>query len=152
MYESITPLLNPRSIAVIGASRKRRTVGGEIFHNLLRCGFNGPVYPVNPTAEVVQSVQAYPSILETPGPVDLAVMVIPAKVAKKLLLQCAEKGVKAVIVVSAGFKEIGGDGPEREAELVPICRDNDMRLLGPNCLGVLNTDPEARPNATSCCT
>ncbi len=148
MYESIAPLLNPRSIAVIGASRQRRTVGGEIFHNLLGCGFNGPVYPVNPTAEVVQSVKAYPSILETPGPVDLAVMVIPAKVAKKLLLECAEKGVKAVIVVSAGFKEIGGDGVEREAELVQICKDNGMRLLGPNCLGVINTDPEVNLNAT----
>ena len=148
MPETIARLLKPRSVAVIGASRQRRTVGGEIFHNLLRCGFNGPVYPVNPTAEVVQSVKAYPSILETPGPVDLAVMVIPARLAKKLLLECADKGVKAVIVISAGFKEIGGEGLAREAELVEICKEHGMRLLGPNCLGVLNTDPEVNLNAT----
>ncbi len=148
MPETIAKLLRPRSVAVIGASRQRRTVGGEIFRNLLRCGFNGPVYPINPTAEVVQSVKAYPSILETPGPVDLAVMVIPAHLAKKLLLQCAEKGVKSVIVISAGFKEIGGEGTAREAELVQICKEHGMRLLGPNCLGVINTDPEVNLNAT----
>ena len=148
MPETIAHLLKPRSVAVIGASRARRTVGGEIFHNLLRCGFHGPVYPVNPTAEVVQSVKAYPSILETPGHVDLAVMVVPARIAKKLLLECAQKGVKAVIVISAGFKEIGGEGAEREAELVQICKEHGMRLLGPNCLGVLNTDPEINLNAT----
>ena len=148
MPQTIAPLLSPRSIAVIGASRKRRTVGGEIFYNLLRCGFNGPVYPVNPTASVVQSVAAYASILDTPGPVDLAVLVLPARLAAGILEQCVDKGVKAAIVISAGFKEIGGDGVAREAELVRICKEGGIRLLGPNCLGVINTDPAINLNAT----
>jgi len=148
MSESIDALLKPRSIAVIGASRKRRTVGGEMFYNLIRHGFNGAVYPVNPTAEVIQSVRAYPNILEVPGHVDLAIMVLPAPLALPTLKQCAEKGVRAAIVISAGFKEIGGVGLEREADLVRFAKEKGIRLLGPNCLGVMNTDPEVSLNAT----
>jgi len=148
MSESIKPLLQPRSIAVIGASRKRRTVGGEMFYNLLRHSFNGPVYPVNPTSQVIQSVRAYPSVEDTPEDVDLAICVVPAPLAKATLEQCARRGVKAAVIISAGFKEIGGDGIEREAELLRVAKDNGIRLLGPNCLGVMNTDPEVRLNAT----
>ena len=148
MPQSIEPLLRPRSVAVIGASRKRLTVGGEIFHNLLSHGFNGPVYPVNPTADVVHSVHAYPSIADIPGEVDLAVLVVPAKHAVATVEQCAHKGVKAAIVISAGFKEIGGEGTEREDELVRLSRAHGIRLLGPNCLGVMNSAPGISLNAT----
>ena len=148
MPQSIKPLLQPRSVAVIGASRKRKTVGGELFHNLLSERFEGPVYPVNPTAKVVQSVKAYPSISEVPDEVDLAVIAVPSHRVVSTLEECARKGVKAAIVISAGFREVGGDGENLEAELVRIGRENGIRLLGPNCLGVMSSDPKVRLNAT----
>jgi acetyltransferase len=148
MPQSIKPLLAPRSVAVIGASRRRGTVGGELFYNLIRHGFNGPVFPVNPTAKVIQSVKAYASVSEIPDPVDLALLVVPAKAAADVLRQCGEKGVTAAVIISAGFKEVGGEGIQRETELLAIGRQYGMRLLGPNCLGALNTDPDVQLNAT----
>lgn len=140
--------LAPRSVAVIGASRRRGTIGGETFHNLLAVGFEGPVYPVNPKAEVVQSVAAYPSILETPGPVDLAVVVVPASGVIEVARECGRKGVRSLVVISAGFGETGDEGVARQQELVRACRDSGMRLIGPNCMGILNTAPEVRLDAT----
>src|SRR4029450_9440210 len=99
--------LAQRWVAVIAASRRRGTVAGELFHNLLAAGFNGPVYPVNPKAPVVQSVPAYPSILEVPGPVDLAVLVVPAPLVVQAARECAAKGVRGIVVISAGFAEAG---------------------------------------------
>jgi acetyl coenzyme A synthetase (ADP forming)-like protein len=148
MTATITPLLKPRSVAVIGASRKRGTVGGELFYNLIRCGFAGAVFPVNPTSDVIQSVKAYRAIEEVPDPVDLALLVVPSRAAAPVLRACGEKGVRAAVIISAGFKEIGGEGVAREQELVAIGREHGMRLLGPNCLGVLNTDPAISLNAT----
>jgi acetate---CoA ligase (ADP-forming) len=138
----------PRSVAVVGASRHRGTIGGEVFHNLLRDGFEGPVYPVNPAAAVVQSVPAYRTIRDVPGPVDLAVVTVPAAQVAAVAAQCAEKGVRALVVISAGFGEAGDEGRARQAELVRICRSSGMRLIGPNCMGLLNTDPAVRLNAT----
>jgi acetate---CoA ligase (ADP-forming) len=140
--------LAPRSVAVVGASRRRGTVAGELFHNLLTAGFNGPVYPVNPNTPVVQSVLAYPSVGEVPGPVDLAVLVVPAPGVVRAARECAAKGVRALVVISAGFAETGPEGAERQAQLLRVCRDAGMRLIGPNCLGVLNTDPEVSLDAT----
>ncbi|MGH2819073.1 MAG: GNAT family N-acetyltransferase [Actinomycetota bacterium] len=140
--------LSPRSVAVIGASRTRGTIGGEVFHNLLDASFNGPVYPVNPKAEVVQSVAAYPSVTEIPGPVDLGVIVVPAEGVLEVAGDCARKGVKTLVVISAGFSEIGEDGIVRQRRLLEICRDSGMRLIGPNCMGILNTAGEVRLNAT----
>jgi acetyl coenzyme A synthetase (ADP forming)-like protein len=145
---SLRPLLEPRSVAVIGASRRRGTVGGELFANLIASGFNGPVFPVNPTCDVVQSVRAYRTILDVPDPVDLAVLVVPAKDAVAVLADCARKGVAAAIVVSAGFREVGGEGVEREEALLALARAHGIRLLGPNCLGVMSSDPAVRLNAT----
>ena len=105
---AVRGLLYPASVAVVGASRRRGTIGGELFHNLLSGGFTGPVYPVNPNADVVQSVAAYRSIGDIPGPVDLAVLVVPAASAVDVARACAEKGVKTIVVVSPGFAEIGG--------------------------------------------
>ena len=145
---AVRALLHPSSVAVIGASRRRGTVGGELFHNLLAGGFTGPVYPVNPAADVVQSVAAYRSVLAIPGPVDLAVIVAPAASAVDTVRACARKGVKSVIVVSPGFAETGPEGLARQRELVAACRGAGMRLVGPNCMGVINLEPDIRLNAT----
>jgi acetyl coenzyme A synthetase (ADP forming)-like protein len=139
---------NPRAVAVIGASRQRGTIGGEIFHNLLSFGFNGPVYPVNPTAAVVQSVPAYANVEAIPGPVDLAIIVVPADRVIEVAAGCGRKGVKALVVISMGFSETGSDGQGQQAELVRVCREAGMRLIGPNCMGIINTDPDVRLDAT----
>src|SRR6266508_578784 len=141
-------VLAPRSVAVIGASRRRGTVGGELFHNLLAAGFAGPVYPVNPKATSVQSVAAYPTVDEVPGPVDLAVLAVPAAAVVPVARACAAKGVGALVVLSAGFAESGPEGVERQRDLLAVCRQAGMRLVGPNCLGVINTNPAVRLDAT----
>src|SRR5687768_11612948 len=119
---TLEPLLSPRSVAVIGASRRRDSIGGAILHNLIEQGFQGPVYPVNPKATHVQSVPAYPSIAAVPGPVDLAILVIPAAGVVEAATACGEKGVKALITISAGFKETGEEGLKREAALLEVIR------------------------------
>src|SRR6266508_1361757 len=141
-------VLAPRSVAVIGASRRRGTVGGELFHNLRAAGFTGPVYPVNSGATVVQSVSAYPSIRKVPGPVDLAVLAVPAAAVVPVARACAAKGVGALVVLPAGFAESGPEGVERQRDLLAVCRQAGMRLVGPNCLGVINTNPAVRLDAT----
>jgi acetyl coenzyme A synthetase (ADP forming)-like protein len=140
--------LAPRSVAVIGASRSRGTIGGEVFHNLLVTGFDGPAYPVNPGAEVVQSVVAYPTVEDIPGPVDLAVIVVPAVLVIEVARQCGGKGVRALVVISSGFSETGDEGRERQRELLAVCREFGMRLIGPNCMGIMNVSPDVRLNAT----
>jgi acetyl coenzyme A synthetase (ADP forming)-like protein len=145
---SLQRLLSPGSVAVIGASRARGTIGAEIFHNLLETTFNGAVFPVNRAADVVQSVRAYKSVSEISGPIDLAVIAVPAVQVVAAARECAAKDVAAVIVISAGFAEAGPEGVARQRELVAICRESDMRLVGPNCMGVINTDPDVRLNAT----
>jgi acetyl coenzyme A synthetase (ADP forming)-like protein len=140
--------LAPGSVAVVGASRERGTVGGELFHNLVATGFNGPVYPVNPRAEVVQSVPAYSSLEGIPREVEIAVVAVPAPAVLEVAEQCAEAGVKGLVVISAGFAEAGPEGSERQRELVALCRRFGMRLIGPNCMGILNTAEDVRLNAT----
>jgi acetyl coenzyme A synthetase (ADP forming)-like protein len=135
-------------VAVIGASRRRGSVSGELFHNLLAAGFNGPVYPVNPKASVVQSVLAYKSVLDIPGPVDLAVLALPAPSVVQAAEECAAKGVRAIVVISAGFAETGPEGAQRQRELLAVCREAGIRLIGPNCLGIVNTDPQVSMDAT----
>lgn len=148
MPRSIKPLIAPESIAVIGASRTLGTVGGELFRNLIHCGFHGPAYPVHPSARVVQSVRAYADVADIPDDIDLAVIAVPAHRAVATLDACGRKGARAAVIISAGFKETGSEGAEREALLRETGRRYAMRLLGPNCLGVLNTDPSISMNAT----
>jgi acetyl coenzyme A synthetase (ADP forming)-like protein len=145
---AVTAFLEPRAIAVVGASRERGTIGGEVFHNLIDSGFDGAVYPVNPNAESVQSVAAYPSIETIPGHVELAVIAVPSAVVAAVARECAHKGVGSLIVISSGFAEVGDEGAARQRELVKICRGAGMRLIGPNCLGVLNMGSQASMNAT----
>ena len=140
--------LEPDAIAVLGASRERDTVGGQLFHNILESGFKGVVYPVNPKADVVQSVHAYPSVEELPEDVGLAVIAVPAPAVAQAARDCAARGVPALVVISAGFAEVGAEGAERERELVEVCRSAGVRLIGPNCLGILNVTEEHRFNAT----
>ena len=141
-------LLAPRSVAVIGASRRRGTVGGDILHNLLETGFQGVVYPVNDRADIVQSIQAWHSITELPAGVELAVIAVPAERVVAVAHECADACVRSLLVISGGFAEAGEDGARRQRELLQLCRERGMRLVGPNCLGVLNTAPETQLNAT----
>jgi acetate---CoA ligase (ADP-forming) len=145
---ALQTFLSPRGVAVIGASRQRGTVGGEVFHNLVAYEFGGPVYPVNPAASVVQCVPAYASVEDVPGPIDLAVIAVPAARVLQVAEECGQKGVRALVVLSAGFAETGAEGRARQAALLRICRAAGMRLIGPNCIGIGNTDPAIRLNAT----
>ena len=144
----LNALFAPRSIAVIGAGRERGSVGGEIFHNLLTHAFTGPVYPVNAKAKTVQSVRAYASIQDVPDDVDLAVIVVPRDFVQGVVEDCGRKGVKALIVISAGFGETGETGGALQAKLLATVRELGMRMVGPNCLGVLTTDPAVRMDAS----
>jgi acetyl coenzyme A synthetase (ADP forming)-like protein len=143
---SVSHFFRPRSVAVIGASREKGSIGGELFRNLIDTGFNGPVYPVNRGADVVQSVAAYKSVLDCPGPVDLAFVVVPARFAVDVAKECAEKGVKAMVVISSGFAETGAEGAALQEELVQLCRSSGVRMIGPNCMGIINTDPAVSLN------
>jgi acetyltransferase len=145
---SLGALLKPHSIAVIGASRKQGSIGNKLFHNILHQEFKGAVYPVNPNAEVVASVKTYPSILDIPGEVELAVVIVPAETVHQVVEQCGQKGVRGVVVISAGFGESGAEGMDRQERLLETACGHGMRLVGPNCMGTINTDPEVNMNAT----
>lgn len=136
----------PRGIAVIGASRTRGGISGELFRNMLEAEFQGPVYPVNAKTDVVQSVRAYRSVLDCPDPVDLAFIVVPASFVLEVARECAQKGVHALVVITAGFAEASEAGTRLQAELVEICRETGMRLIGPNCMGIVNTDASIQLN------
>ncbi len=141
---SLMPIFYPSSVAVVGASRDPLSIGGRLFKNILNGDFTGPVYPVNPHAEVVRSVKAYRSVLDIPEHVDLAFIVVPAAVVIPAVKECAAKGVKGLVIISSGFSEIGPRGRELERELLEVVRSAGMRMVGPNCMGVLNTDPAVR--------
>ncbi len=145
---AVKSFLEPSSVAVIGASRKRSTIGGELLHNLLAAEFNGPVYAVNDKAAVVQSLPAYRSVGDIPGGVELAVVAVPAEQVVGLARECAGAGVRSLLVISSGFAEAGVEGAARQRELLEVCRDAGIRIVGPNCLGVLNTSARVRLNAT----
>lgn len=146
--QGLDGLFRPRSVAVIGASRRPGSIGRQVVANLIQGGFQGPVYPVNPKAEVVLSVPAFPSVRAIPGPVDLAVLVVPPDAALKAAEECGKKGVKGLVVITAGFREIGGIGIEREDKLRAIADRYGMRVIGPNCMGIINTEPEFACNAS----
>src|SRR5690606_36638729 len=141
-------ILKPRSIAVIGASRSPDAIGHQILSNLVRHGFTGAVFPINPKADSVHSIRAYARIGEVPDAVDLAVIAVPAEQVVAVAKECAAAGVRGLVVISAGFREVGREGAEREAELVEVVRRHGMRLVGPNCLGVLNANAAVSMNAT----
>ena len=131
---------SPQSVAVVGASREPEKLGYSVLANIQEGGYEGHLYPVNPKADEILGLKAYPSVLKIPGPVDLAVIVIPYRFVPAVLEECGQKGVSAVVVISAGFREAGREGLEREQELIETARKYDLRLIGPNCLGVIDTD------------
>jgi acyl-CoA synthetase (NDP forming)/RimJ/RimL family protein N-acetyltransferase len=145
---SIRRLLHPKSVAVIGAGREPGTVGHELVRHLLDGRFNGPVFPVNPNSESVRSVHTFPSISAVPIDVDLAVIAVPASQVAAVVQECADKGVTGLLIVSSGFAETGPSGQAAEQEIVELARRNGMRVIGPNSMGVVNTDPEISLNAT----
>jgi len=140
--------LAPRSVAVIGASRDSSAIGGRLFHNLLMTEFSGSVFPVNPKADVVHGVVAYPNVEAIPGDVDIAFVAVPAIHVEEIAQQCGRKGVRGLVVISAGFAEVGDEGVQRQARLLETCRSYGMRLIGPNCMGIVNTAEDVRLNGT----
>lgn len=145
---SIKRLLTPESVVVIGAGREPGGIGQTVLRNLLAADFAGPVYPVHRHVRAVAGVRAYRSVSEIDGDVDLAVLAVPAEGVLEVVEECARKGVRGLVVVSSGFGETGPEGRARQDELVRIARANGMRVVGPNCLGIANTDPAVRLNAT----
>ncbi|MEW9553165.1 GNAT family N-acetyltransferase [Nonomuraea sp. NPDC050783] len=145
---SIARLLTPGSVAVIGASREPGGVGQTVLRNLLAADFTGPVYPVHREVRAVAGVRAYPSVTAIDGDVDLAVVAVPAGSVLDVVKECAEKGVHGLVVVSSGFGETGAEGRARQDELARIARAYGLRVVGPNCLGIANTDRAVRLNAT----
>jgi acetyl coenzyme A synthetase (ADP forming)-like protein len=138
---SLMPIFYPQSVAVIGASRNKASIGGRLFNNIINADYRGPVYPVNPKSPFIRSIPTYPSVKDIPVPIDLAFVVVPGPHVIEVVKECAEKGVKGLCVISAGFSETGEAGTAAEAELLDVVRDAGMRMIGPNCMGLLNTDP-----------
>lgn len=141
-------ILGPRSVAVIGASAREDSVGRAVFANILFSGYKGIVYPVNPRVKSILGVRAYPSILDVPDEIDLAIVIVPNITVKKVLEECGQKKVKGAVIITAGFKEIGEEGAKLEREIVAVARQYGISLIGPNCVGIINTDPQISLNAT----
>ncbi|MHA1616852.1 MAG: acetate--CoA ligase family protein [Candidatus Njordarchaeales archaeon] len=135
VIEKLEYIFNPRSVAVIGASRTPGKIGHEVVKNLLEGGYKGKIYPINPKAEEILGLKCYPNIKEVPDEVDLAVVVVPAPIVKQVIKDCAEKKVKGIVVITSGFSEVGNR--EEEDEIVKICREHQIPLIGPNVVGVL---------------
>ena len=146
MSHSLDPIFRPKSVAVIGASRTKGSIGRELLHSIIDYGFNGMVFPVNPNAKVIHSIKSYPSVLAIPDEVDLAVIVVPKALVQQALIDCARKGIKGVVMITAGFGETGDHAAEENVK--KIVQQYGMRLVGPNCMGIINTDPEYQLHAT----
>ena len=145
---SLDPVFSPKSIAVVGASRNRNSIGFALLHNLVTNQFNGTIFPVNPKAQSIHSIKAYPSMAAIPDPVDLAVIMVPKKLVQGVVEQCLDKGVRGLVVISAGFAETGEAGAQMERRLRDTVRAAGARMIGPNCMGVINTEVEISLDAT----
>jgi len=145
---ALDPIFKPRSIAVVGASRKAGSIGRQILHQLIDYDFKGKLFPVNPQADYIHSIKAFPSVSAIPDPVDLAIIVVPRDAVLEVIDDCSKKGVKGLIVITAGFKETGEEGGRAEAQLIARVERYGLRMIGPNCMGVINTHPDVRMDAT----
>jgi len=148
IVKNIDAVFSPQSVAVVGATRTKGTVPHDIFQNILNAGYQGTVYPVSPRSPSISGVKAYKYILDIPDPVDLAVLVFPSSVCHMAMEQIGQKGCKACIVISAGFRETGEAGIKREAQIKEIAAKYGVSLIGPNCLGAINTDPKINLSAS----
>ncbi len=146
--ERLDAIFSPQSVAVIGASATPGKVGHDIFANILKGRFTGTLYPVNPGARSILSVRAYPSVTDIPDPIDLGIIILPPRLAIKAVEESVEKGVKGIVIVSAGFREVGGEGIEMENRIISMCKEAGVRIVGPNCLGVINPLPLVSMNAS----
>lgn len=142
--QQLDKIMKPSSIAVIGASTRQHTIGSDILKRLQEYGFTGPIYPVNPKGGLIEGLEAYQSVLDIPGTVDLAIVIVNAKYVLQTIDDCHKKGITGLVVISAGFKETGPEGAELEKALLERIRRYNMRCVGPNCLGVVNTHPAIR--------
>jgi acetate---CoA ligase (ADP-forming) len=138
MTSDLAPFFSPKGVAIIGASTDPTKLSHGILKNMTLYGYQGGIYPVNPKAEQILDLTAYPDIGSVPDPLDLAVVVLPAPMTPAVLRACGERGVKAVIIISGGFKEVGGSGIELENECRQIANSYQMRLIGPNCVGTMD--------------
>src|SRR5215831_3550753 len=145
---NIESMFSPTSIAVLGASNRKGSVGNAVMINIISGGFAGKLYPVNPSSETILGLKCYSSILQIAEPVDLAIIITPSKVVPKVLEECGKKGVKAAVIISAGFKEIGEQGKILEEKIKSVAKSYGIRILGPNCIGFINTDPKVSLNAS----
>jgi acyl-CoA synthetase (NDP forming)/RimJ/RimL family protein N-acetyltransferase len=145
---SIEAFFNARSVAVIGASRRQDTIGQALVRNLVLGDYTGRVYVVNQSATAVSGMPAYKTVGDIPDEVDVAIVAVPAEAVQDVVLDCAAKGVYGLVVISSGFAETGEEGRQRQRRLVGLARSYGLRLIGPNCLGVINTDPEVSLNAS----
>jgi acetyl coenzyme A synthetase (ADP forming)-like protein len=145
---NLDPILKPRSIAVVGASRRPGSIGRELVHNLIEFDFGGKLFPVNPKADFIHSIKAFPSVSAIPDPVDLAVIVVPREQVLDTVDDCGKKGVKGLVVITSGFAETGEEGRKLEAQLRLRAAKYEMRMVGPNCMGVINTHPDVHLDAT----
>ena len=146
--DKLDAIFSPQSVAVIGASTTPGKVGHDIFANILKGGYKGTLYPVNPSARSILSVRAYPSITRIPDDIDLAMIILPPQPCLRAVEEAIQKGVKGIVIVSAGFREVGAEGLEIENRIVSMCREADIRVIGPNCLGVINPLAAVRLNAS----
>jgi acetyl coenzyme A synthetase (ADP forming)-like protein len=144
----LSSIFYPKSMAIIGASRQQGSVGQALLANIIDSRFQGIVYPVNPRAKGILGIKCYPSVMDIPDEVDLAIVIVPSRFVPGILEECGRKKIKGAIVISAGFKEIGGEGIELEKKVQKVIQKHDISLVGPNCLGVMNTDLESSMNAT----
>lgn len=144
----LEPLFAPKSIAVVGASRTPGTVGSAIPTNLVLGGYTGVMYPVNPKAKSIMGSRCYPTLSAIDDHIDLAVIILPAQVVEKVVLEAADHGTKHLVIISAGFKEVGAEGAEREQRIKSIAAERGLSIIGPNCLGVINTASDVRMNAS----
>ncbi len=145
---SLRPMLEPRSVAVVGASRDVTSIGRRVLDGLIAAGFSGPIYPINPHAAEIGGRKAFPSVRDLPPGVDLAVLVVPQPAVLSVVDDCATAGVKSLVVITAGFAETGAEGRARQQALVEKARGYGMRMVGPNCMGLLNTRADIRLNAS----
>jgi acetyltransferase len=148
IMKELDAIFSPKSVAVVGASTTPGKVGHDIFVNILKGGFTGTIYPVNPKARSISSVRAYPTITDIPDEVDLAIIILPPKFALTTVKEAIAKGIKGIVIVSAGFREVGGEGREIEDQIVSMCREAGVRVVGPNCLGVINPLSSVQLNAS----
>jgi len=141
-------IFRPKSIAIVGATVRKGTIGREITHNLISYGFTGKIFPVNPAADAIHSIKCYPSILDIPDQIDLAIIMVRKDLVLSVVDECGRKGVGGVVVITSGFKEVGPEGAKREEALLERVRHYGMRMIGPNCFGLINTHPDLMMNAT----